>query len=107
MVHGGTHQHRVGVTCRRGVEIDLGAAQRRQSMTALQGVGDHVSLRLHALKSTALLRRLRSTRVRRCVLEESAAPTSSPAWQSGWQGRGLPSLLASNLVPNTFTTPVS
>ena len=48
MVHGGAHQHGVGIARRRGVEVDLGAAQRLQGVTALQGVRDHVSLRLHA-----------------------------------------------------------
>ncbi|MCW5106442.1 hypothetical protein PA07A_0786 [Cutibacterium acnes P07A] len=49
MVHGGAYQHGVGVARRWGAEIDLGAAQRLQGVSALQSVGNHVSLRLHAL----------------------------------------------------------
>ena len=53
VVHGSTHQHGVGVACRGGVEVNLGAEQRLQGVTALQGVGHHVSLRLHTLQGTA------------------------------------------------------
>ena len=79
MVHGGAYQHGVGVARRWGAEIDLGAAQRLQGCV---GVAERGKPRFAAsacpLEYERLLRRLRSTSVRRCVLEESAARASSP-----------------------------